>query len=52
MPEAQRGETVLVVAGHALDTPVGRDLAVEPRDAARTEQLLQELIASGRLKDW
>jgi hypothetical protein len=28
------------------------ELAVDPRDAARTEQLLQELIARGSLKDW
>ena len=41
-----------VAAGPAPADPVGRDLAVDPRDAARTEQLLQELLASGRLKDW
>jgi hypothetical protein len=41
-----------VTAGPAPADPAGVELAVDPRDAARTEQLLQELIARGRLKDW
>ena len=56
VPDDRPGAVVLVAAdvaaGHAPADPAGVDLAVDPRDAARTEQLLQELIVRGRLKDW
>ena len=56
VPDDRPGAVVLVAAevtaGPAPADPAGVELAVDPRDAARTEQLLQELIAGGRLEDW
>ena len=54
VPDDRPGAVVLVAADVAAGPadPAGVELAVDPRDAARTEQLLQKLIAQGRLKDW